>query len=92
MIQSFLITGYELTFISASRAMQGSAMGLFYLMDGIANILNFVIILYRNSQQGVLSPTAFNFINGVGGLGGISLAIILLVVFEKKYDLGLSKF
>jgi len=72
--------------------MQGSAMGLFYLMDGIANILNFVIILYRNSQQGVLSPTALNFINGVGGLGSISLAIILLIVFEKKYDLGLSKF
>ncbi|XP_067930883.1 solute carrier family 15 member 4-like [Watersipora subatra] len=89
-------TGYELTMLSAPRAMQGAAMGLFYLMDGAANMINLAIITntditFYMYDSGSLKSLNFRFIIDLAGMCPLPIALILLILSEKKYNLGLSR-
>ena len=70
--------------MSAPRSMQGTAMGLFYLMDGIGNMVNLAVWNIRDIENRLI-------IDGVGGVAALSIAPIVLCLAENKYNLGLNR-
>ena len=74
--------------MSASRAMQGTAMGMFYLIDGISSMIDLAIL---NKMDGSLSDTPHILLNSVGGISTMIIAMVLLIVLDKRWNLGLSK-
>ena len=85
----FLLSlGYELTFISAPRSLQGTAMGMFYLLEGLGQTL------FMGVASTVLSfanNSTSKWIFGCIGVGGNAVGILLLVLAEKTIGLGLNK-
>lgn len=89
---AFIYTaGYELTLISAPRSMQGTAMGMFYLMDGVANIANILVINYTNYNNSKVGSPDYYLVMGVGGVASMLIACVLLVLAERKYSLGTNR-
>ena len=89
---AFIYTaGYELTLISAPRSMQGTAMGMFYLMDGVANIANILVLNYTNSNASMLGSLDYNLVMGMGGVASMVIACVLLILAERKYSLGMDR-
>ena len=83
-----LSVGYELTFISAPRSLQGTAMGMFYLLEGLGQTL------FMGVASTVLSfanNSTSKWIFGCIGVGGNAVGILLLVLAEKTIGLGLNK-
>ena len=80
------LTAYELTLLSAPRAMQSTAMGMLYLMDGISWIINLLAIYKINWYN-----FDFTFILGtrISCIGFMLLAIISLTLLDKRFNLGL---
>ena len=76
-------TGYELTLVAAPRAMQATSMGLFYCLDGIANLINLAAVYTDYSEK-----LTFYMVAGVlSTLTGITV----LILISKKFGLRLDK-
>mgnify|MGYP001802690057 FL=1 len=78
--------GYEMTFLSAPRSMQGTAMGMYFLVSGIGYSLNMVLAEY-------LPTTVDGAIIWVWstGIGGNLLGLVLLVIAHQMFDLRLNE-
>lgn len=83
---SLMFLGYELTFISSPRSMQGTAMGVFYLTPGVAYSLNLLFTRILPLTAGVAKVWDW-----ITGIAGNLLGMLLLVVVHHKFDLGLSR-
>ena len=82
------IAGFELTFLSAPRSMQGTTMGMYYIGTGIADLAHFTIDYVAPAQQrNVYSALAWYW---GAGIGGNALSLIMLVLIHKRCNLGLS--
>lgn len=82
-----MFAGFELTFLSAPRSMQGTTMGMYYMGTGVADVAHF-IIAYK-------APDHFNHQGALywywgAGIGGNTLSLLLLIFIHKRYNLGLS--
>ena len=76
-------TGYELTLVAAPRAMQATSMGLFYCLDGIANLINLAAVYTDYSEK-----LTFYMVAGV--LSTLT-GLIVLILISKKFGLRLDK-
>ena len=74
--------------MSASRAMQCTAMGIFFLIDGTSSMIDLAIL---NLLDGPSSETSKILINSVGVISTMIIAMVLLVVLEKRWALGLRE-
>ena len=62
-------------------------MGMFYLMDGIGNMITLGIIYHKN----ISNDFPHIIVNGVGGISSMVVAVIILILLERRYNLGLSR-
>ena len=81
---------YELTFISAPRSMQGTAMGMFYLLTGFANLTHLLIENVMIEHNISVNTETAKIWYWATGFGGNLISLTSLVLVHKKYDLGLS--
>lgn len=77
--------------MSAPRSMQGTAMGMFYLMDGIANVANMLVVIYTSNKGSHLGSLDYYLVMGVGGLASMTISCISLVLADKKFHLGVDR-
>ena len=80
--------GYELTFVMAPRSMQGTAMGIFYFLEGSGNLIYLlpVYLLPPLSKAPGTAKTLF----WTTGVAGNTIGLLLLIFVHRKFNLGLS--
>lgn len=76
-----------MTFISAPRSLQGTVMGMFYLLEGAGQALFIVVALYLPTLG---NNSASKWLFGCVGIGGNLVGSLLLFVANKKVGLGLA--
>ena len=80
----------ELAFLSAPRSMQGTAMGMVFLLTGMAYMVHFLIESTMHSYGIEFSVSTAKVYFWSAGFGGNLVSLVLLVLAHNKYDLGLS--
>ena len=75
----YSLVGYELALVAAPRSMQATAMGIFFSIDGLANLVKLVVIY---TPGGFFTDT-FYFV----GIGTNVLGLIFVVTINKKWRL-----
>lgn len=70
-----------MTFLAAPRAMQATSMGLFYCLDGIANIIN-IVAVYTDYSEKLTYYMVAGMLSTISGL-------VLLIILHKKFGLRL---
>lgn len=72
--------------------MQGTAMGMFFLIDGFGNAINLALTHSIDpSKHDRESTLNYYLITGIGGVGIVTLALALIIILEKKWRLGLDR-
>lgn len=75
--------------MSAPRAMQGTAMGMLYLMNGLGQLILLLLMDYVKFEPTDTARQITYLINGCAA-GSLVISSILLPLTEKRYNLGLS--
>lgn len=78
---SLYVSGYELTLLSSPRSMRGTAMGIFYCLDGFASLISIATTLVATAVEYFM----------IAGAAATIVGIVVLIVVEKKVGLGLSR-
>lgn len=79
----------ELTFISAPRSMQTTAMGQYFVIEGISNLIHVLLENTLPSDFYRTSDGAIIWFWTVGIAGNI-LSLCILILVHRKLNLGLS--
>jgi len=84
---AFIMTSaYELAFISAPRSLQGTAMGMFYLIEGIGQTLFLLVAEYIPSFG---NNSSAKWLFGCVGVGGNIIGLTMLVIANRSVRLEL---
>ena len=76
--ENLSLVGYELAIVSAPRSMQATAMGMFFSLDGFANL----VLLAVSLCDGAEITDSYYY----AGIGLNILAVISLTLIRKRMD------
>ena len=76
--ETLSLVGYELAIVSAPRSMQATAMGMFFSLDGFANL----VLLAVSLCDGAEITDSYYY----AGIGLNILAVISLIMIRKLMD------
>lgn len=74
----YSLVGYELALVAAPQSMQATAMGIFFSIDGLANLVKMIVIY----TGGIFTDT-FYYV----GIGTNVLGLIFVVTINKRWRL-----
>lgn len=83
---SSIISGFEFALLTAPRSLQATAMGMIAAVDGPIDILFLVFFLDGFELSVAQTPEVYAI-----GMALVFISMILIIVLERRFDLGLRR-